>query len=172
MVKLYAVYTGLCRRQRGFLLMEAAMQIVLGTIVTCILLTAINNFCSSSSKLAAEIQLQDASRHILLQLEKNIGYIAMNIRLQNESKIICTTLNANKQLTIYPEKHGLYQNTRTGRGSGINPLSIEGINVEDWNIKQVSERELLIKFKLSKNGVTREFSHIQYCYNARITSDG
>ena len=75
----------------------------------------------SFGRLQDELQLQEARRHILAQLEKTVCYDAQSVRLQADGKISCRMLEGCKQVTVYSDKQGVYQRTRTRYGceSGV-----------------------------------------------------
>ena len=72
----------------------------------------------SFGRLQDELQLQEARRHILAQLEKIVCYDAQSVRLQTDGKISCRMLEGCKQVTVYSDKQGIYQRTRTNKGHG------------------------------------------------------
>lgn len=116
--------------------------------------------------------MQEARRHILTQLEKIICYDAQRvIRLQENGQITCTMIDACKRVTIYSDKQGLYKRTRKNNGTGVNPVSLEGVVVTGWRIQRCSPQLLCISFNLSRNGRQLQVKRYLICYNARIADD-
>ena len=116
--------------------------------------------------------MQEARRHILTQLEKIICYDAQRvIRLQENGQITCTMIDACKRVTIYSDKQGLYKKTRKNNGTGVNPVSLEGVVVTGWRIQRCSPQLLCISFNLSRNGRQLQVKRYLICYNARIADD-
>lgn len=126
----------------------------------------------SFGRLQDELQLQEAKRHILTQLEKIICYDAQRvISLQENGQITCTMIDACKRVTIYSDKQGLYKRTRKNNGTGVNPVSLDGVVVTGWRIQRCSPQLLCISFNLSRNGRQLQVKRYLICYNARIVDD-
>ena len=105
------------------------LEVLLGLLLTVALATlvfrATGAIAYSFGRLQDELQLQEAKRHILTQLEKIICYDAQRvIRLQENGQITCTMIDACKRVTIYSDKQGLYKRTRKNNGTGVNPVTM------------------------------------------------
>lgn len=149
---------------------------LLGLLLTVVLATlvfrATGVIAYSFRRLQDELQLQETKRHILTQLEKIICYDAQRvIRLQENGQITCTMIDACKRVTIYSDKQGLYKKTRKNNGTGVNPVSLEGVVVTGWRIQRCSPQLLCISFNLSRNGRKLQVKRYLICYNARIADD-
>lgn len=82
-----------------------------------------------------------------------------------------TMIDACKCVTIYSDKQGLYKRTRKNNGTGVNPVSLEGVVVTGWRIQRCSPQLLCISFNLSRNGRQLQVKRYLICYNARIADD-
>lgn len=163
---------GRCRRQRGYLLLEVLLGLLLTVVLATLVFIATGAIAYSFGRLQDELQLQETKRHILTQLEKIICYDAQRvIRLQENGQITCTMIDACKRVTIYSDKQGLYKKTRKNNGTGVNPVSLEGVVVTGWRIQRCSPQLLCISFNLSRNGRQLQVKRYLICYNARIADD-
>ena len=61
-----------CRRQRGYLLTEVLLGLLLAAVLVTLVFKATGAACRSFDCLQDELQLQEARRHILAQLEKTV----------------------------------------------------------------------------------------------------
>lgn len=148
------------------------MGLLLAVVLATLVFRATGASAHSFGSLQDELQLQEARRHILTQLEKIICYDAQRvIRLQGNGQITCTMVDACKRVTIYSEKQGLYKKTSKNNGAGVNPVSLEGVGVTGWQLQRCSPQLLRISFKLSRNGRQLQVTRYLICYNARITED-
>lgn len=163
---------GRCHRQSGYLLLEVLLGLLLAVVLVTLVFRATGSSAHSFGRLQDELQMQEARRHILMQLEKIICYDAQRvIRLQENGQITCTMIDACKRVTIYSDKQGLYKKTRKNNGMGVNPVSLEGVVVTGWRIQRCSPQLLRISFKLSRNGRQLQVTRYLTCYNARIADD-
>lgn len=163
---------GRCRRQKGYLLLEVLLGLLLTVALATLVFRATGAIAYSFGRLQDELQLQETKRHILTQLEKIICYDAQRvIRLQENGQITCTMIDACKLVTIYSDKQGLYKKTRKNNGTGVNPVSLEGVVVTGWRIQRCSPQLLCISFNLSRNGRQLQVKRYLICYNARIADD-
>ena len=122
------------------------------------------------SKTREQLQLENARRHLTLQLEKTLGYDAVQITIKS-NKISCVSLHGNKKYLIYWDKQKLLQRTTTNAGSGINPLSLEDIKLQSWNAKAVDAKQADISFVLCNKTTRLAVRQRIYCYNAEVISD-
>lgn len=105
------------------------MGLLLAVVLVTLVFKATGTAGRSFGCLQDELQLQEARRHILAQLEKIVCYDAQSVRLQADGKISCRMLEGCKQVTVYSDKQGIYQRTRTNKGTGVNPVSLEEVGV-------------------------------------------
>lgn len=148
------------------------LGLLLAVVLATLVFRATGAIAYSFGRLQDELQLQETKRHILTQLEKIICYDAQRvIRLQENGQITCTMIDACKRVTIYSDKQGLYKKTRKNNGTGVNPVSLEGVVVTGWRIQRCSPQLLCISFNLSRNGRKLQVKRYLICYNARIADD-
>lgn len=160
-----------CRRQRGYLLTEVLLGLLLAAVLVTLVFKATGAACRSFDRLQDELQLQEARRHILAQLEKTVCYDAQSVSLQADGKISCRMLEGCKQVTVYSDKQGIYQRTRTNKGTGVNPVSLEEVGVFGWQVRRCSPQMLCVSFDLYRNGRSMRVTQYLICYSARITDD-
>lgn len=147
------------------------MGVLLAAVLVTLVFKATGAAGSSFAYLQDELQLQEARRHILVQLEKTVCYDAQSVSLHADGKINCRMLEGCKQVTVYSDKQGIYQRTRTNKGTGINPVSLEGVGVLAWQVRRCSPQMLCVSFKLYRNGRSMRVTQYLICYSARITDD-
>ena len=158
-----------CRRQRGYLLLELLLGLLLAVVLVTLVFKATGTAGLSFGRLQDE--LQESRRHILAQLEKIVCYDAQSVRLQTDGKISCRMLEGCKQVTVYSDKQGIYQRTRTNKGTGVNPVSLEEVGVFGWQVRRCSPQMLCVSFDLYRNGRSMRVTQYFICYSARITDD-
>ena len=117
-----------------------------------------------------QLLLENARRHIIMQLEKTLTLDAVKIVIR-EQKINCLSLHGNKKYLIYCEKQKLLQKTTTGTGSGVNPLSLEEVQVKDWQAEALTGRDAVVSFTLSRGRQQLAVRQRLHCYNAEVVSD-
>lgn len=152
------------------------LELVLAFMVALLTLTLAFNATASLRNTLSILhdgwQLQEAERHIAVQLEKALAYDAQSITLQSGSKISYSGVQGNKQYTLYADSKGLYLRTRTGKGTGINPVSLAEVDVSNWQVQRLAERQLKLSYTLSINKTERQVVHHFICCNAVIADDG
>lgn len=147
------------------------LGLLLAVVLVTLVFKATGAAGRSFDRLQDELQLQEARRHILAQLEKTVCYDAQSVRLQADGKISCRMLEGCKQVTVYSDKQGIYQRTRTNKGTGVNPVSLEGVGVFAWQVRRCSPQMLCVSFSLYRNGRSMRVKQYLICYSARITDD-
>ena len=125
----------------------------------------------SFGRLQNELQMQEARRHILAQLEKTVCYDAQSVRLQADGKISCRMQVGCTHETLYRDNTRIYQRTRTNKGTGVNPVSLEEVGVFAWQVRRCSPQMLCVSFDLYRNGRSLRVTQYLICYSARITDD-
>lgn len=125
---------------------------------------------AGSSRLREQLQLENARRHIMLQLEKTLGYDTIQVTIRG-NKISCVSLHGNKKYLIYWEKQKLLQRTTTNAGSGVNPLSLEEIQMQSWLVEAIDSKQLVISFVLGNKTRQQAVRQRIYCYNAEVIGD-
>ena len=114
------------------MLTELLLGLLLAAVLVTLVFKATGTAGRSFERLQDELQLQEARRHILAQLEKTVCYDAQSVRLQADGKISCRMLEGCKQVTVYSDKQGIYQRTRTNKGTGVNPVSLHNIKKKNY----------------------------------------
>lgn len=152
------------------------LELVLAFMVALLTLTLAFNATASLrltlSTLHDGWQLQEAERHIAAQLEKALAYDAQSITLQSGTKISYSGVQGNKQYTLYSDSKGLYLRTRTGKGTGINPVSLAEVDVSNWQVQRLAGHLLRLSYTLAINKSERQVVHYFTCCNAVIADDG
>lgn len=134
------------------------------------LLRTISGGVESLLRLREQLLLENARRHITLQLEKILTLDATKITIRNQ-KISCVSLHGNKKYLIYCEKQKLLQKTTTGTGSGVNPLSLEEVQVKSWRAEALTSRDAVVSFTLSRGKQKVAVRQRLHCYNVEVGSD-
>lgn len=159
-------------RQQGYLLLELVLAFMIALLTITIAFNATASLRCTLAVLHDGWQLQEAERHIAVQLEKYLAYDARSINLQTDGKISYSGVQGNKQYTLYADSRGLYLRTRTGKGTGINPVSLSEVDVSDWQVQRWAEHVLKLSYTLSVNKTKQQIVHYFTCCNAVIADDG
>ena len=117
-----------------------------------------------------QLLLENARRHITLQLEKTLTLDVVKITIRGQ-KINCVSLHGNKSYLIYCEKQKVLQKTTTGTGSGVNPLSLEEVQVRDWRTEALTSKEAVVSFTLTGGRQQLAVRQVLHCYNAEVVSN-
>lgn len=158
------------RRQRGLLTLELLFSLLLGSVALLVLLRTTSSTLSGMSRIREELLLENARRHITMQLEKNIAFGATQVTVKG-NKISSICLTGNKKQVVYQEKQKLLQRTTTAVGSGVNPLSLEEVQLRDWQAEALDNKRLALSFRLVRNARELQVRQTLYCYNAEVTGD-
>lgn len=135
-----------------------------------VLLQTTRGVLASISKTREQLQLENARRHLAMQLEKTLSYDAVQITIKS-NKISCVSLHGNKKYLIYWEKQKLLQKTTTNVGSGVNPISLEDIQLRSWQVEAVDAKQIVISFLLGNKTTQLPVRQRIYCYNAEVSGD-
>lgn len=165
-----AICSRLCPKQRGYFLTELQLSLAIAAVAAVLTCTAVARCAHAYSYLLAQLQLQDAARYMLSNLERGVGLEARTIALDGEM-IDYTALHANTKVRFYWSNNGLYERTRTDNGIGVNPLFIEGVDVKNWRVRKLGARLLQISFTLESNNYSKDYTQLIVCYNGEITGD-
>lgn len=160
----------LLKRQKGYLLLELLFSLLLGSAALLLLLRITSNTLGNMQRVREQLLLENARRHLVLQLEKTLSFETTQVKIK-DNKISCISLTGNKKYLIYAEKQKLLQKTTTGAGSGVNPLSLEEVSVQDWQAKAVDSKQADISFKLCGSSQKLMVRQRVYCYNAEVIFD-
>ena len=158
------------RKQRGYLLLEVLCSLLLAAAALLMLLRTTRGGVESLVRVREQLLLENARRHITLQLEKTLTLDAVKITIRGQ-KINCVSLHGNKRYLIYCEKQKLLQKTTTGTGSGVNPLSLEEVEVKNWRAEALTGKDAVVSFTLSRGRESAAVRQRLHCYNAEVVSD-
>lgn len=158
------------RRQSGYLLLELFFSLLLCGVALVALLKTTGGALAGISRTREQLQLEEARRHLTLQLEKTLGYDAVQITIKS-NKISCVSLHGNKKYLIYWEKQKVLQKTTTNAGSGVNPLSLENIQLQSWKAEASGAKQADISFVLCNKTTQLPVRQRIYCYNAEVIGD-
>lgn len=160
----------LLRRQKGYLLLELLFSLLLGSVALLLLLRLTSSTLANMQRVREQLLLENARRHLVMQLEKTLAFEATQVKITN-NKISCISLAGNKKYLIYAEKQKLLQKTTTGAGSGVNPLSLEEVAVQEWQVEASGSKQADISFKLCGSSQQLVVRQRVYCYNAEVIFD-
>lgn len=158
------------KKQSGYLLLELLCSLLLGSAAVLILLLATRGGVASLQRLHAQLLLENARRHITLQLEKTLAFDATKVTISGQ-KISCVSLQGNKKYLIYWEKQKLLQKTTTGAGSGVNPLSLEEVQVKDWQVEPLGARDAALSFTLASGAQSLAVRQRLHFYNVEVDDE-
>lgn len=158
------------RKQSGYLLLEILCSLLLAAVALLVLLRTTSGGVESLVRVREQLLLENARRHITLQLEKTLTLDTVKITIQGQ-KINCVSLHGNKRYLIYCEKQKLLQKTTTGTGSGVNPLSLEEVQVKDWRVEALTGKNAVVCFTLTRGRQKLAVRQRLHCYNAEVVND-
>lgn len=163
----------LCKRNRGFVLLDLLLALAVSAMIAIVCSLGIVRLASAWQYLVTTIRLEEAGRHILGIIEKDLGYRALEVELDASGKSInMQTFWGNKKILIKNEGKTLYTYTTTSNGTGKNPLFLEYATIENWQVKRVNSQAVLLSFVLKLDGRTRGFSKLIPCYNSEVSVNG
>ena len=152
------------------MLLELLFSLLLVGVGLIVLLQTTRGVLAGISKTREQLQLENARRQLTLQLEKTLGYDAVQITIKS-NKISCVSLHGNKKYLIYWDKQKLLQRTTTNAGSGVNPLSLEDIKLQSWKAEAADAKQADISFVLCNKTTQLAVRQRIYCYNAEVIGD-
>ncbi len=158
-------------KQKGWILEEVVVVTALCSILGIALTMAVIRFAATFQSLATQIQLQEAGHYIMTNLNHDWGYLATSVDITDEQRIVCTTIYGRRKLVHKLELGKLYRVTRTGNGTGTNPIFLEGYTLENWQVLKASERSILVQFDLCKDSYRNSFRQLIFCVNGEVTGD-
>lgn len=158
------------KKQQGFLTLELLCSLLLGGVALLLLLRTTSSILAGMGRVREELLLENARRHITMQLEKTLAFDAAQVKISG-NKISCVGLLGNKKYLIYWEKQKLLQKTTTGAGSGVNPLSLEEVQLKDWQVRAVGTKTAALSFVLCSQNSSLTVRQQLYCYNGEVFGD-
>lgn len=154
------------------MLLELQVSLFLTVILLMLLVSCMRLGWQSWNTLSSEIELRDVSRYMFSRLEKDIGIAAVSVDVQKNGTVLELYTVENKQvIRFYCDKERLYRKVLTRAGSGVNPLYVNDIYVEQLRAERVDSRSLLVSYWL-RAGTRREyFQSLIYCYNGVVNAE-
>lgn len=158
------------RKQNGYLLLELLCSLFFGGAALLVLLRTMSGMLAGISQLREELLLESARRHLTTQLERTLALDTTQVTIRG-NKISCISLRGSKKYLIYWEKQKLLLKTTTNTGSGVNPLSLEEVQVKDWQARAVDSKKAIISFSLNSKNKSLSVRQQLYLYNAEVMGD-
>lgn len=157
----------------GFLLLELQAEMFLLLLLLPIIISGMAMSWQSWERLQGEAELRDAGRYILNRLEKDICLNAEIVTIKknnagNSKFIELQTMERKRVIRVYWEKQRLYRKILTTAGSGNNPLYINDILVEQWQVEKADAKNLVLSFDLHKGKHSQSFRQLMHCYNGVV----
>lgn len=158
------------RHHKGFLLTEVLLGVVITSIVVILFGRNIMSIFSGWRKMQIDGELLDAGRYMLTKIERHLGLEATGVRVINNSTIDFSTEYPDKTIKLYIHSvnGGLYMQTISREGTGVNPLYIRDCAVSNWRAERISNKEILVSFTLKKDNRTKDFVRLFYCVNGTV----
>lgn len=159
------------RRNRGYFLIELLFAVAFAASLAAVLCTGVGSFTSSYQYLNEQLRMQQAGQYMQVLLAKHLAYNATEITITSQQEVNFKTIWGNKSSKIYANKQGLYISTKTGTGTGSNPLFIPSWAVENWQVSKVAANRLYISFELTGVRSRRHFAQLLLCQNGEIRDE-
>ena len=158
------------RRQRGYLLLELLFSLLIGGAALLVLLRTLGGILTGVSRIHEELLLENARRQLTTQLERTLSFDTTQVTIR-ENKLSCVSLRGSKKYLIYWDKQKLLQKTTTNTGSGVNPLSLEEVQVKEWQVQAVDSKRATLSFLLCSKSRSLRVRQQLYFYNAEVIGD-
>lgn len=135
-----------------------------------VLLQTLFSTVTGLGRIQEELLLENARRHLTTQLERTLSFDTTQVTIRG-NKISCVSLRGNKKYLIYWEKQKLLMKTTTNTGSGVNPLSLEEVQVKEWQVQAVGRHKAVLNYLLCTKNKKLRISQQLHCYNAEVVGD-
>lgn len=161
------------KAESGFMLLELQVGLLLLLLILPIIASGMGLGWQSWERLHREAELRDAGRYMLTRLEKDIGLNAVVVTIKGNNALgkailELQTMESKRVIRVYWEKQRLYRKILTTAGSGNNPLYINDILVEQWQVERNDAKSLVLSFELRKGRHKQRFCQLMYCYNGVV----
>lgn len=158
------------RTKPGFFLVELQISLFLSMLLLSLLAGGVTLGWQSWKTISLDAELRDCSRYIFSRIDKDIGTSASSVSLNGSgaSQIEVQCLESKHVIRIYCERSRIYRKTLTRSGSGVNPLYINDILVENWNVQPVGNKSVLVSYTLRKNEHSQYFQQLIFCHNGYL----
>ncbi|EJX03582.1 hypothetical protein EVA_08312 [gut metagenome] len=156
------------------------MELQVGIFLLLLLLPLLacgTGLCRQSwERLYCEAELRDTGRYMLTRMEKDVGLYAATVTIKRSSSpgrrfIEIQTLESRRVIRIYCEGQRLYRKILTNAGSGNNPLYVNGLLVEQWQVARADDHSLVVSFELQKGRHKQSFKQLLHCYNGVVVDE-
>jgi len=133
------------------------------------------------TRLSGQLALQRAFRYSTSMLSTSLSEETSSVSVSskngtNGSVLKCSLLSANKSFEFYVQKKTLYRRTITEvynskPKSGINPISLPGIEVSNFIVTRLSPQLVELSFTLlhTESGSSAKFTKEFYLCNGTVT---
>lgn len=158
------------RKQSGYLLLELLFSLFFGGVALLVFLRTMSGMLAGISQLREELLLESARRHMTTQLERTLTLDTTQVTIRG-NKISCISLRGSKKYLIYWDKQKLLLKTTTNTGSGVNPLSLEEVQVKEWQARAVDSKKVVISFALGGKNRSLSVRQQLHLYNAEVMGD-
>lgn len=167
MKKICLMSTG---RHKGFLLNEVLLGMVIVSVVTLLFGRNVVTIFTGWQRMQTDGELLDAGRYMLNKIERHLTLESTSVTITDRITIDCLTEYPDKTTKLYinSANGGLYMQTKTLSGKGVNPLFIRDCNVTNWRAERISDKKILISFTLTKNNRSKDFVRLFYCVNGVV----
>lgn len=166
MKKICSIFT---RRHKGFLLSEVLLGMVIVSIAVLLFGRNVMTIFTGWQRMLTDGELLDAGRYMLNKIERHLALEATSIKITNQNTLECLTGFGSKTTKIYfvaEGVEGLYMETNTLEGVGVNPLFIRDCNVSNWRAERIGPKKILVSFTLTKKDRSKDFVRLVYCVNS------
>lgn len=162
-------------KESGQLLLELLLSIIATVTFITLVLRSWGQVFPIWTSLARQTSLYDVSHYIFTAIEKNTAYDSQQITItkdyNNNPKLVCQTVQGNLSYIFTLENKHIYKTTQKSASSGKNPVYVSECEITNWQIRRISEHELLIELTLAKDGFRINTSHLLYCLNGSVVDD-
>ncbi|WP_405380251.1 hypothetical protein [Phascolarctobacterium sp.] len=166
-----AIYCRLSSKERGFILLPTVVAIMVSAALAALVACGLARCSQGWLRLQDEIRLQQGGRYMQSILEKDLSLDAVRITINQDGKIVYTSVLGCRTVSIYPSQKGIYQRTQTNSGSGVNPLFPEDVPVKNWQVRPLADNKLLIGFTLQGKYHEKEFWQVITCCNGVVSDE-
>lgn len=174
MTKLF-IPSSLQNNRGGYLMLELIISLFINITLAIMLFQCFAIVLPRLEQVKNLLELYDASHYTFSILEKNIGYDAAFVTIeqdiQKKPRLNCQTLQGNLSYSFTKEGNYLYKTINKASTSGKNPLYISGCQIDSWKLIKLGDKALLIEIKFRKQTTQIAVKKIIYCLNGRIMAN-
>lgn len=160
---------------KGFFIVQLQLGVAVLALLTAFLYKDFTTVLNGLYKVNTDIQLYEAARYMLADLEKDLAYESTVVTIRKDSRgnkvLQCQTIYAGKQYIYTYENNGLYKQTDTLLTKGKNPLFIPACQVQQWQVRRLADSVLEIKFVLVREGRVKNFTQTIRLLNGVVVDE-